>query len=57
MIDFCNILASFNCFFVFAVIDKFPKVSPSLPQAILMSELSEDEDDEITVDVWVLVNV
>lgn len=36
---------------MFTVIDKFPKVSPSLPQAILMSELSEEEDDEITVDV------
>lgn len=41
------------------VIDSFPKVSPSLPQAILMSELSgdevddddDDDDDEITVDV------
>lgn len=36
---------------LYAVLDKFPKVSSSLPQAILMNELSEDEDDEITVDV------
>lgn len=43
-------------YYLFAVVDSFPKVSPSLPQAILVNELSEEEeddedDDEITVDV------